>query len=89
MTYPIHDVANIFPEMGAAEFDALCADIAANGLREAPWLYQGAVIGGTSASRSGSWWRQNWRPQNTAGTESKAQTCALKLRTRKPPNCST
>lgn len=52
MTYPIHDVANIFPEMGAAEFDALCADIAANGLREAPWLYQGAVIDGRHRIRA-------------------------------------
>ena len=52
MTYPIHDVANIFPEMGAAEFNALCADIAANGLREAPWLYQGAVIDGRHRIRA-------------------------------------
>jgi N6-adenosine-specific RNA methylase IME4 len=52
LTYPIHDVANIFPEMGAAEFDALCADIAANGLRESPWVYQGAVIDGRHRMRA-------------------------------------
>jgi len=52
MDYPIHEVANIFPEMGAIEFDALCADIAANGLRESPWVYQGAVIDGRHRMRA-------------------------------------
>lgn len=52
MTYPIHSIANIFPEMGAAEFAALCADIKVNGLREAIWLYQGAVIDGRHRMRA-------------------------------------
>lgn len=52
MSYPIHDIANIFPGMGTAEFAALCADIKANGLREAIWLYQGAVIDGRHRMRA-------------------------------------
>lgn len=52
MNYPIHDIANIFPEMGGAEFASLCADIKANGLREAIWLYQGAVIDGRHRMRA-------------------------------------
>lgn len=41
-----HPVANIFPMMSAEEFDALKADIAANGLREPIWLHDGQIIDG-------------------------------------------
>lgn len=39
MTLAFHPVADIFPMMGAAEFDELKADIAANGQLEAIWLH--------------------------------------------------
>lgn len=47
MTREFHEVANIFPMMQGEEFDALKADIAANGLREAIWLHpDGRIIDG-------------------------------------------
>ena len=47
MQREFHDVANIFPMMQGEEFDALKADIAAHGLREAIWLHpDGRIIDG-------------------------------------------
>jgi len=47
MIREFHEVANIFPMMQGEEFDALKADIAANGLREAIWLHpDGRIIDG-------------------------------------------
>lgn len=42
----IHDVANIFPHMSANELKELTADIAANGLREPIWTWNGQIIDG-------------------------------------------
>lgn len=42
-----HEVANIFPLMSGDDFDALKADIAENGQREAIWLHtDGSIIDG-------------------------------------------
>lgn len=41
-----HEMANIFPMMGADEYEALKHDIAANGLLEPIWTYQGKIIDG-------------------------------------------
>lgn len=48
-----HPVADIFPMMSAAEFDALKADIAANGLLEAVWLHpDGRILDGRNRYRA-------------------------------------
>lgn len=42
----IHDIANIIPAMQDDEYQALKADIAANGQIEPIWTYRGAIIDG-------------------------------------------
>lgn len=44
--YAVHPIANIFPAMSPAEFDALVSDIAEHGQREPIWLHDGKVIDG-------------------------------------------
>ena len=41
-----HEVASIFPILQGDEYRALRDDIAANGLLEAIWTYQGKIIDG-------------------------------------------
>src|SRR5207253_1860194 len=41
-----HPLADLFPLMEGEDFDALVADIAANGLREKIDLYQGKIVEG-------------------------------------------
>jgi ParB-like chromosome segregation protein Spo0J len=56
-----HAVAEIFPLMTGEPYRELVADIAANGLREPIWLYQGKIIDG----------RSRWRACTDAAVEPK------------------
>jgi len=47
-----HVLADVFPEMPQAEFDELKADIAANGLLEPIWLYEGKILDGRHRHRA-------------------------------------
>lgn len=47
-----HPIANIFPLMIGAEYDALVSDIAEHGQHEAIWLYEGKVLDGRNRLRA-------------------------------------
>jgi N6-adenosine-specific RNA methylase IME4 len=51
-TYPFHEVANIFPLSEGADFDAFCADVKEQGLREPIWLHDGKIIDGRNRYRA-------------------------------------
>ena len=44
--YEFDPLANIFPLMEGAEYDALVADVKANGLHEPIWIYAGKILDG-------------------------------------------
>lgn len=52
MQLEFHPVANIFPLMTGAEYDALVSDIAEHGQHEAIWLYDGMVLDGRNRLRA-------------------------------------
>jgi N6-adenosine-specific RNA methylase IME4 len=47
-----HPISNIFPLMEGNEFDDLCHDIAANGLIEPIWTYDGMILDGRNRQRA-------------------------------------
>ena len=47
-----HEIANVFPLLDGQEFDDLCRDIAANGLLEPIWTYQGKILDGRNRYRA-------------------------------------
>lgn len=49
---PFHPLANLFPLIEGAEFEALCADIAENGLRNNILIWRGAILDGRNRYRA-------------------------------------
>lgn len=52
MTYDLHPLCVLFPRMVGADFDALVADIAANGLRRPITLHDGMILDGGNRYRA-------------------------------------
>lgn len=52
LTYEIHPLAHLMPEMREAEYVELREDVAANGLREAITLYEGQILDGRHRYRA-------------------------------------
>jgi len=48
----LHPLCTLFPRMQGAEFDALCADILANGLRQPIVLHDGMILDGGNRYRA-------------------------------------
>jgi len=46
MNYELHPLCALFPRMEGVEFEALCSDIAANGLRQPVVLLDGLILDG-------------------------------------------
>ena len=50
--YPYHPLANNFSLIQGKEFEALCADVAAHGVREPVVIYEGAILDGRNRYRA-------------------------------------
>lgn len=49
---PFHPLADIFPMISGHEFDALCEDVSAHGVREPIVIYEGAILDGRNRYRA-------------------------------------
>jgi len=52
MSYELHPLCTLFPRLAGNEFDALCADIKTNGLREPIVLHDGLILDGGNRYRA-------------------------------------
>jgi hypothetical protein len=52
MTYELHPLCTLFPRLQGLDFEALCQDILANGLREAIVLHEGMILDGGNRYRA-------------------------------------
>lgn len=52
MNYQLHPLCTLFPRMVGAEFDALCSDIKANGLRSPVVIHDGMILDGGNRYRA-------------------------------------
>ena len=52
MKYELHPLCTLFPRIEGAEFDALVADVKANGLRESIVLHDGMILDGGNRYRA-------------------------------------
>jgi len=52
MNYELHPLCTLFPSLAGNEFDALCADIKTNGLREPIVLHDGQILDGGNRYRA-------------------------------------
>lgn len=52
MNYELHPLCTLFPRITGAEFDALVADIKANGLREPIIIHEGMILDGGNRYRA-------------------------------------
>lgn len=52
MSLPFHPLADLFPLIEGADFEALCADIAANGLHQPVQIWRGTIIDGRNRYRA-------------------------------------
>lgn len=52
MTYELHPLCTLFPRLQGLDFDALCQDIKANGLREPIVLHDGMILDGGNRYRA-------------------------------------
>ncbi|NDB70204.1 MAG: plasmid replication/partition related protein, partial [Methylocystaceae bacterium] len=50
--YEFHPIADLFPLIEGEEFEALCADIKKNGLRQNIMIYQGKILDGRNRYRA-------------------------------------
>ncbi len=48
----VHTLANLFPLMEGSDFEALCADIKAKGMRVPLDMFEGAILDGRNRARA-------------------------------------